>query len=401
MSSIKKLGTSSLAVLLVAETALACAGEGELEPEREGVPDASAEVADAGDAGDGADAADAADADPCSASGLCIVPVPIDTRVNVTSVSGSGAKDVWAVGTARTTLHYDGAVWEKADTIPYDAAPFTMRAVWVGGPNDVWVADGPTIHHSTGWKGPSATVWESSVLAGTYTAPTAISGNDGRVIIGRQISNQFDDYEAAIVTCSGWDAGGLLEPTYLENRHFRTNGTDGLWSIAMTGPNEAWGTSFPTTNGPGARVVRAHLASPGDGGEPDAGPSWQVEEYDSRTERNLYGVWGDEQAVWLVGEGGVIRRMTPANLPSGVFENVPSPVIADLRGIFGFGADDVWAVGDDATVLHWDGKVWSRLASPFDSAADKPRLFSVWGSAPNDVWIGGNGVILHFEGKAP
>ena len=165
--------------------------------------------------------------------------------------------------------------------------------------------------------------------------------------------------------------------------------------------DEAWAASLGTDERP-RRSRRAHRTrAPADAGEPDAGPSWQVEEYDSRTERNLYGVWGNEQVVWLVGEGGALRRMTPARLSSRVFENVPSPVIADLRGILGFGPNDVWAVGDDATVVHCDGTVWSKLASPLDGVNVKPRLFSVWGSSPNDVWIGGNGVMLHFEGDAP
>jgi hypothetical protein len=405
MSSLKTLGAIAVLAPLGAAVVLACANEGDQLPV-EDPTDASRSVIEPQDAdADAAEDADAAPTDPCSASGLCIVPAPIDGRINVTSLSGSGPNDVWGVGTDRTIVHYNGAVWEKADTIPSDGASFTMRAVWVGGPGDVWVADGPAVRHSTGWKGPSGTEWTSFVVGKQTETATGISGKGGTVVIARQLWGSFDDWGPPIVACSGWGQDGPVDPVYVENTHFTTDAFDGLWSIVMTRPDEAWVTSIATIWRPANRVVRAHLVNPdggaGDDAAPDAGPSWQMEEHDSRTERNLYGVWGDEEAVWLVGEGGVLRRMKRANVPGRVFENVPSPVTTALRGIFGFGANDVWAVGDDATVLHWDGNVWTKLASPFDTAKDKPRLFTVWGSAPNNVWIGGNGVMLHFEGKAP
>lgn len=340
------------------------------------------------------------DAGPCSTSGVCIVPAPIDTQINVTSVWGSGANDVWAVGTNRTILHYDGNVWEKAAPFEDESTDFTLRAVWLGAADDVWVGSGPVIYHSTGWKGPTATEWKTGVFIESVSV-TGISGKDGRVVIARQVLNNIFEYLPSAVTCRGWSGDGLVEPAMLDTYMFREDGSDGLWSIAMTRADEAWATSIGAAERPGSRVVRLHLVTP-DGGDPDAGtPTWEIEEHDSHAAKNLYGVWGNEDVVWLVGEGGVLRRITRANVPSRVFETVSAPVTADLRGVYGFAADDVWAVGDDATVLHYDGKTWTKVATAFDAATVKPKLFSVWGSSPADVWIGGNGVMLHFERKAP
>jgi len=370
----------------------ACATQAAFDPEEpppQG-PDASAEATSPVDAGPSEDVQ--SDAGPCSTSGLCKVPAPIDTRINITSIHGSGPNDVWAVGTDRTILHYDGAVWEKAAAVDAGTSPYTLRSVWVGAPDDVWIADGPSIVHSEGWKGPLDTVWSSARLTGT-AVPSAIHGMGGTVAIARQIGRS----EAYLVTCSGWADGGLVGATYLPRAFFIESGTNGLWSIAMSRPNEIWGTNLGNLGRPGSRVVRAHVAQ-NDGGSGSA-PSWQLEEYDSRTERNLYGVWGDEEAIWLAGEGGVIRRLKREDLSRRVFEVIASPVVSALRGIYGFGPDDIWAVGDDATVVHWDGDVWTRLATPFDGAATKPKLFTVWGSGPDDVWIGGGAVLLHFEGN--
>jgi hypothetical protein len=407
----RELGAIALLVFPGAAIAAACATTDDTAPSNE-VPQVSLEAgssetpdaADASDVDAGHRPADRVDAGTCSASGLCVVNAPVDTQINVTSIRGSGPNDVWAVGTNRTIVHYDGKVWEKAAPMTDEVTPFTMRAVWLGGPDDVWIAAGPILYHSTGWNGPSGTAWSSAFFM-DGTSVSAIAGMSGTVLLARQVLNDFWTTFPSLVTCRGWMSDNLVDPVEVATPMFNADGADGLWSLAMTRADEAWATSLGADDRPGARVVRIHRATsdagdPG-GGDVGAGASWQVEEYDSRTSRNLYGVWGNEQVVWVVGEGGALRRMTPEKLSSRAFETVASPVTAGLRGIYGFSPDDVWAVGDDATVVHYDGKVWSKVATPLDGVNVKPRLFSVWGSSPKDVWIGGNGVMLHFEGDAP
>jgi len=66
-----------------------------------------------------------------------------------------------------------------------------------------------------------------------------------------------------------------------------------------------------------------------------------------------------------------------------------------LVEIWGAAPDDVWAVGDSGTILHYDGHDWA-LASLGNPNGDAPtNLFGIWGSGPSDVWIVGEGVLLH------
>lgn len=66
----------------------------------------------------------------------------------------------------------------------------------------------------------------------------------------------------------------------------------------------------------------------------------------------------------------------------------------DLNALFGFGPNDVWAAGEDGTVLHFDGTTWSSVSS------GTSRTFnSIWGAAPDDVWfVGRSGAVVRWNG---
>jgi hypothetical protein len=82
-------------------------------------------------------------------------------------------------------------------------------------------------------------------------------------------------------------------------------------------------------------------------------------------------------------------------------KKVPAPaapaddaITASLLSVWGSGPADVWAVGSDGAVVHYDGKHWVLRESGV-----KTRLSSVSGTAPDDVWaVGDEGVTLHFDG---
>lgn len=115
--------------------------------------------------------------------------------------------------------------------------------------------------------------------------------------------------------------------------------------------------------------------------------------------------------VWFVGEEGRIAHYDGATM-----KDVASPVTATLWGVFAFAPDDAWAVGGtpDAgpgkpndIVLHYDGKSWSQETLP-----GEPRgvaLFKVWGTSSDDLFVvGEQGTIWHrtkegwvFEGGDP
>ena len=84
----------------------------------------------------------------------------------------------------------------------------------------------------------------------------------------------------------------------------------------------------------------------------------------------------------------------PAGLQNGWRWENPSPAAFTLRGVWAVSAGDVWAVGDNGAIEHFDGKAWTLIASPVTTS-----LVAVWGSDTNDVWaVGEKGTIVHFDG---
>ncbi len=65
-----------------------------------------------------------------------------------------------------------------------------------------------------------------------------------------------------------------------------------------------------------------------------------------------------------------------------------------LTGIWGADANNIWAVGLNGTIIHWNGTTW-RL----QTSGTNERLDSVWGSDARNIWaVGGNGTILKWDG---
>jgi len=70
-----------------------------------------------------------------------------------------------------------------------------------------------------------------------------------------------------------------------------------------------------------------------------------------------------------------------------------------LTSVFMIDANDGWAVGYSGTILHWDGGMWTKVASPTID-----MLISVFMVGPSEGWAvgrphgGGSGTMIHWDG---
>jgi len=66
-----------------------------------------------------------------------------------------------------------------------------------------------------------------------------------------------------------------------------------------------------------------------------------------------------------------------------------------VKKIWGSGVDDIFAVGYEGAILHYDGARWQAMTSN----TTRP-LRSVWGTAGNNVYaVGDIGALLHYDGR--
>lgn len=112
----------------------------------------------------------------------------------------------------------------------------------------------------------------------------------------------------------------------------------------------------------------------------NSGSGWTSEPLSAGT-TELRGIWGVSGHLWAVGSGGTILKST-----GGAWTADTSNTTAELRGIFGTSATDVWVVGD-SVVLHFDGNGWSPAA---DGVPTGVSLRAVGGLPAGPVWAVGN-----------
>jgi hypothetical protein len=106
----------------------------------------------------------------------------------------------------------------------------------------------------------------------------------------------------------------------------------------------------------------------------------------------LNSVWGiGATDVWAVGDNGTIVHGTSA--PGGPWTVQASGTTSHLNAIWGSGTD-LFAVGDSGTIVHWNGSAWAVQPS-----GTTHNLNDIWGTSSSDVWATGNGgTILHLSG---
>jgi hypothetical protein len=104
-------------------------------------------------------------------------------------------------------------------------------------------------------------------------------------------------------------------------------------------------------------------------------------------------LWGASQsAIYASGIFGLSR------FGGSTWSDISDAVVSEAAGLWGFADDDVWAVGDFATLAHWEGAGWTDTF-PTSNADFLDSHASVWGAAPDDVWaVGDGGAISHWGG---
>lgn len=299
----------------------------------------------------------------------------------------------------RDSLWIDGIAWNRQNLTPATAAPQTSPALPMPArpifyrvvgtnpqdPNELWavgsVYDPSKTYHDT----PAVWLWQSSAWVRQSVDPAVENSN---IPLHDMIATPNGDLWAS--------------------------GRDGTYNLLKTNSGTMWTKNVPPYPNHSGIIYAAHqngslLAISGNVKEkelptPSRSPKYIFKRSSPSLDRQLTDGLGilrgflvpgqNQPTMYLVGEGGLIQQYDVDN--NELTELVPGTNAgsAHLNDIFGFSDADIWAVGNQGTVLHYNGKSWT------DERARNPKsanhLRAVWGAASDDVWmVGENSTILH------
>lgn len=109
----------------------------------------------------------------------------------------------------------------------------------------------------------------------------------------------------------------------------------------------------------------------------------------------FYGMYGTLERLWVVGwifnQSQTDSAALLVRYESGAWILEDIQLDYRLRSIWGTAADDIWAAGSGGTLIHYNGKVWTRQS--LDTTSD---LYAGWSASRDEVWVvGSKGTVLH------
>lgn len=191
-----------------------------------------------------------------------------------------------------------------------------------------------------------------------------------------------------------------------------------VWTIGACGDDDAEDRAGPGDDGGATDGTSADLRD----GEVDADArgedvaddcpvgQWCLEHPRPFT-ADVFGIWGSAaKDVWVVGSRRYYNNDGYAWDQGRIVhydghrwrEDYSGP--ESLRAVRGRAIDDVWAVGSDELIVHFDGTHWTRVHGGADAGAAggaSSLLVDVWPLAADDVWaVTGGMQFLHYDGTA-
>jgi hypothetical protein len=97
-------------------------------------------------------------------------------------------------------------------------------------------------------------------------------------------------------------------------------------------------------------------------------------------------LWGSaKDDLWAVGTEGAIVHWDGSG-----WTDFSTGDMYDMESVWGMSSDDVWAFCA-RFALHWDGAEWSHAVAP------ETQVNGLWGAASDNIWaVGADGLVMHL-----
>lgn len=280
--------------------------------------------------------------------------------------------------------------------------PLALLACTGNGSEDTGPDTDTNVDTDTGDTAEAAPVWKAHPLGISSTLNGVFLSADGIFAVGT-------DAAAYITNEQDADGDELYDWTQLETTMSDDEDFLDLWGQGASDTLEllAGGTSGNVARYTNGTWLLEDLGTSNHEGVGGAGPtamyavSWGgVYRFDGGSwtfeappgEARLNDVWASGDNAVAVGEAGVILQRNPET----GWAEVESGTEADLNAISGTALNDLWAVGADGTVVHFDGVAWAPVPTNKTEA-----LWGVFAPATDAVFVvGNNGTALLYNGTA-
>ena len=298
----------------------------------------------------------------------------------------------------------EAETWE-AHAVPVSAQNTYIRSIWGSSPNNVYaVGNGGLILHYNGreWVEESNVVDKTLKDVWGYSSDDVyIVGHDGTILhydgnvnsdweIIQNDSQENLTQENLMAVCG--DVGNNVFAVGSNGTVVKHDKITDTWSVTTLSGSPylfgCWGSNSSSdvyATGFEGSIFKFN------------GSSW--ESMTSGTSEYLYGVWGSSKDnVYSVGKDGGVYHYD-GNIDD-EWQPIDSGYDDILYGIWGSSADDIYAVGLGGTVLYYDGydHIWDTSRNS-DSTS---YLKGVWGTSASNVFaVGASGTILHYPPVVP
>lgn len=125
-------------------------------------------------------------------------------------------------------------------------------------------------------------------------------------------------------------------------------------------------------------------------------PGVWTKAFDAKDIGALSSVWGSgPNDVFMV--GGQPAQGEVYHFDGVTWRAMRVPAVQFLVWCFGFGPNDVYAVGMGGGAIHFNGANWTALDTGVTES-----LWGIWGRSPDDIWICGGDTsltLLHYDGS--
>lgn len=337
-------------------------------------------------------------------------------------VDGLAPNDVWAVGESGSIFRYNGTTWNRV-AFENDITPFYDVDVIAN--DSVWAVSSALWH----WDG---TIWEE--VASSSRASIALSmvsdtdgwavGYDGDIrhwngtdfiTVTSPITTPLRDIQMLSAT-DGWavgDNGVIVRYNGSAWVAYPSPTTLILTKVQMRSATEGYaignniflrwnGTSWTIAANPPDFFTSLAMVSSGEGYADGFqgiyhwdGIEWTLDYTGTASYLNDMMVFPDEQIFAVGTESTILQR------DSGGWNPVNGPQPHELAAVAALSPTNIWAVGYEETLMHYDGVTWqAETFTSLPTDINNRAFYAITFLNDTDGWIVGSDLMIRWNGSS-